>query len=99
MPSTQKGIQKTTRNKFKAIAHAKGLAHGALMNKVQDHMMSCADEDCDICDMGQSGSMIDDDDVGEKPTHNKGTRSSSSKNPTGNIHSVGKAAQLLSRRG
>jgi hypothetical protein len=53
--------QKTSRDKYKTIARAKAMSHGELSDHIQSHMLGCTDPDCDICDMGQSGSFIDDE--------------------------------------
>jgi hypothetical protein len=71
--------QGTTRDKYKTIARAKSLRHEELMDHIQNHMLSCCDDDCDICDLGQSGSMIDDDSGDGGPIHSKGTKSSPKK--------------------
>lgn len=90
----EKHSQGTTRNKYKVIARAKAMSHDELKDHVQSHMLSCSDEDCDICDMHESGSGIDNDDEGEGPEHNKGTRSSKGREGAGEeIDKVGRAAQ------
>lgn len=88
--------QGTTRNKFKTIARAQNMSHGDLMDKVQDHMMNCTDPDCDICDKGESGSSLDQDEEGEEKasnSHNRGTRSSTYRTGSGRrIDEEGKSA-------
>lgn len=71
-----KHSQGTTRNKYKVMARAKNMSHDELSDHVQSHMMECTDPDCDICDLGQSGDSIDNDDEGEGEEHDFGTRSS-----------------------
>lgn len=89
-----KHSQGTTRDKYKTIARAKNMRHGDLMDHVQNHMMECDDPDCDICDMGQSGSMIDEDEKEEEgSTHDYGTRSSRDHKGAGNIDSAGEEAE------
>lgn len=91
--------KEVTRDKYKIIAKARSMKHDELQDHVQSHMLGCTDPDCDICDMGESGSMIDDDDEGEptgKNTHNIGKRSSKGREGAGfKIDSVGKASSKL----
>ena len=76
--------KEATRDKYKIIARAKSMRHDELVDHLQNHMLSCCDDDCDICDMGQSGSMIDDDDEDDKgPLHNKGERYSDGRRGAG----------------
>ena len=69
------------------------------MEHVQSHMLSCCDDDCDICDMGQSGSMIDDDDEDDKGSlYDKGERSSEGRRGAGpDIDRAGESAVKESR--
>jgi len=67
-----KAIQSTSRNKHALMERTKRMDHG----RIADHLMGCCDSDCEICDMGESGEMIDKDDEGRGDTHNYGTRSS-----------------------
>lgn len=80
-------VQKATRDKYKTIARAKSLNHDELMDHVQSHMLSCMDPDCNVCDMGQSGSMIDDDDEDESTeksdTHREGEEASEGRRGAG----------------
>jgi hypothetical protein len=86
----EKGIKNTTRDKYKLIDKASSLRHDDLMDKVSSHMMNCCDPDCDICDMGQSGSMVDDDEDEEgESLHNKGKRASEGREGVGNLDSAG----------
>ncbi len=77
--------QDTTRDKYKLIAKARAMKHDELINNVESHMLSCCDEDCDICSMGQSGSMIDDDSPPDKGRKGAGSE----------IDTVGKASQKI----
>jgi len=92
-----KHSQGTTRDKYKTVARAQKMKHDDLMDHVTSHMLSCCDDDCDICDLGQSGSMIDNDDEGNGPEHTYGTRSSKGREGADNIDSVGKKAQSDSK--
>lgn len=67
-----KSIQSTTRNKHALIERTKRMDHG----RIADHIMGCCDDDCEICDMGESGEMLDNDDEGSGNVHNYGSRSS-----------------------
>ena len=84
--------QKTTKDKYALISRAKSLRHDELLDKIEDHMLGCTDEDCDICDLGQSGQFIDDDDSGDEASYDKGTRSSEGREGVGNIDSMGEEA-------
>jgi hypothetical protein len=87
-------VQSTTRDKYKVIARAKSMAHDELYEKVQSHMLDCCDPDCDICDMGASGSMIDNDDEGSGSNYNIGSRSSKGREGAPpDLDTVGKQAQ------
>lgn len=79
----EKHSQGTTRNKYKTIARAKAMNHDELADHVQSHMLGCDDPDCDICDLGESGSSVDNDDEGEGEEHNKGSRSSKGREGAG----------------
>jgi len=67
-----KAIQSTSRNKHALMERTKRMDHG----RIADHLMGCCDDDCEICDMGESGEMVDKDDEGSGDIHNYGTRSS-----------------------
>jgi hypothetical protein len=66
-----KSVQSTTRNRYALIERTKKMSH----DRLADHIMGCCDDDCEICDMGQSGEMIDDDDEGSGSVDNYGDRS------------------------
>lgn len=90
----EKGIQETTRDKYDLVDKASKMRHGDLIDKISSHIFGCCDPDCDICDMGQSGQMIDDEDDEDNTgkLYNRGTRSSEDRRGSGDIDSAGKAA-------
>lgn len=89
----ERDVKEATRDKYKLISKAKSLNHDELMDHVQSHMLGCTDADCDICDMGQSGDMIDDDEEGEGPVYDIGDRSSEGREGAGyNIDTEGEKA-------
>lgn len=83
--ASEKGIQDTTNDKYKLIAKARAMRHDELAAKVESHILDCFDPDCSLCDMGASGSLIDDDSAPDKGRKGAGE----------NIDIVGKAAQKL----
>lgn len=88
-----KHSQGTTRDKYKVIARAKAMSHGDLEDHVTSHMLGCCDDDCDICDLGQSGQMIDDDEEGEGKVHDIGSRSSRDRKGADSLHRAGEEAE------
>jgi len=93
-----KHSQGTSRDKYKVVARAKKMKHDDLVDHLTSHMLSCCDDDCDICDLGQSGSMIDNDDEGDGPQHNYGSRSSKGREGSMNQDNAGKLAQKASQK-
>lgn len=79
----ERDVKDATRDKYRAINKARNLRHDEVMDHLESHMLGCTDPDCDICDMGESGSMIDDDDEGEGPVHDVGDRSSEGREGAG----------------
>lgn len=88
-----KHSQGATRDKYKIITRAKAMSHGDLEDHVTSHMLGCCDDDCDICDLGQSGQMIDDDDEGEGKVHDVGSRSSRDRKGADSLHRAGEEAE------
>jgi hypothetical protein len=67
-----KGIQSTSKNKYELRERLHKMKHGDMV----DHLMGECGPDCEICDAGESGEMLDNDDEGEGDVHNVGSRSS-----------------------
>lgn len=80
-----KSIQSTSRSKSELRDRAMKMSHDSLV----DHVMGLCDEDCEICNKGESGDLIDNDDEGEGEEHDYGTRSSKGHEHDEDIDEVG----------